>query len=55
MKPFVLFCSLKARQAIISSNNAGKNVAGIIVEPIQSEGGKDFPKKGICDHQEEMA
>ncbi|KAL9956103.1 hypothetical protein ACROYT_G037530 [Oculina patagonica] len=32
-------CLEMARQAIISSNNAGKPVAGIIVEPIQAEGG----------------
>lgn len=32
-------CLEIARETIISSNNAGKNVAGIIVEPIQSEGG----------------
>ncbi|KAJ7383325.1 hypothetical protein OS493_028871, partial [Desmophyllum pertusum] len=32
-------CIEMARQAIINSNNAGKPVAGIIVEPIQAEGG----------------
>ncbi|CAH3040411.1 unnamed protein product [Pocillopora meandrina] len=32
-------CLEMARQAIIDSNNAGKPVAGIIVEPIQAEGG----------------
>ncbi|CAH3136656.1 unnamed protein product [Porites lobata] len=32
-------CLELARQAIINSNNAGKPVAAIIVEPIQSEGG----------------
>lgn len=51
-KPYVLFCFLQARETIISNNNAGKNVAGIIVEPIQSEGGKNFAKRCICDHQE---
>lgn len=32
-------CLELTRQAIIDSNNAGKPVAGIIVEPVQSEGG----------------
>ncbi|XP_020607327.1 4-aminobutyrate aminotransferase, mitochondrial-like [Orbicella faveolata] len=45
-------CLEMAREAIISSNNVGKNVAGIIVEPIQSEGGKNCVKICICDHQE---
>lgn len=49
-KLFVLFCFLQVCEIIISSNNVGKNVVGIIVEFIQFEGGKNFVKKCICDY-----
>lgn len=38
-------CLELTRQAIIDSNNAGKSVAGIIVEPIQAEGGDNHASK----------
>ena len=32
--------TLQTKQAIMDSNKAGKPVAGIIIEPIQAEGGE---------------
>ncbi|XP_073245539.1 4-aminobutyrate aminotransferase, mitochondrial-like [Porites lutea] len=48
-------CLELARQAIINSNNAGKPVAAIIVEPIQSEGGDNHASEEFFKSLQQIA
>lgn len=48
-------CLEMARQAIIDSNNAGKPVAGIIVEPIQAEGGDNHASADFFNSLQRIA